>query len=123
MIGRSLGSGVASYLAANREVSKLVLITPYDSISNVAQSHYPVFPAKWLMKDKFESIKYAPSINSKVLILYVENDQVVPMIHTKNLLKALPGAQSQLIQDAAHNDISSKFQYQKLLSEFMTAKK
>ena len=51
VIGRSLGSGVASYLASRKPVTRLVLITPFDSILRVAQSVYPVFPVSWLLKD------------------------------------------------------------------------
>ena len=118
VIGRSLGSGVASYLAANRKISKLVLITPYDSISRVAQSHYPVFPVKWLLKDQFDSIGYAPAISSKMLVLYAEQDQVIPMKHTQNLLTHLPAAKPHMIKGTTHNDISTNFEYQKLLVDF-----
>lgn len=121
VIGRSLGSGVASYLAAHRPVEKLVLITPYDSISNVAQSHYPIFPVRWLIKDRFDSVSYASSMNSKTLVLYAENDLVVPMKHTTRLLNYLPDAQSHMIKGTAHNDISSNHQYQKLLAEFINS--
>ncbi len=118
VIGRSLGSGVASYLAANRKVLKLVLITPYDSISRVAQSHYPVFPVKWLLKDQFDSTRYAPTISSQILVLYAQQDQVIPMGHTKNLLTYLPAAKSHMKKNATHNDISTNIAYQKLLVDF-----
>ncbi len=118
VIGRSLGSGVASYVAAHRDVLKLVLITPYDSIRNVAQSHYPFFPVKWLIKDQFDSSRYASSINCQILVMYAEHDQVVPMVHTKELLKFLPNAKSHLIKGTAHNDISSNNEYQNLLMDF-----
>ena len=118
VIGRSLGSGVASYVAANRDILKLVLITPYDSIRNVAQSHYPFFPVQWLIKDPFDSSRYPTSIDSQILVVYAEHDQVVPMVHTKQLLKFLPNAKSHLIKGTAHNDISSNFEYQKILMVF-----
>lgn len=122
VIGRSLGSGVASYLASKRDISKLVLTTPYDSISNVAQSHYPVFPAKWLIKDPFDSTLYVPSVNSKILVLYAEHDNVIPMIRTKKLFKFLPEFSAQMIKGTNHNNISSHPHYQKLLAEFMNTK-
>ena len=121
VIGRSLGSGVASYLAANREVAKLVLTTPYDSISSVAQSHYPMFPVKWFIKDAYSSISYVPSISAQILVLYAEHDQVIPMIHTRNLLKVLPDAKSKMIEGTTHNDISSNPQYKKLITEFINS--
>ena len=53
--GRSLGTAVATYVAAYREVSKLALITPFDSIVNVAQGKYPVYPVHLLLHDTFDS--------------------------------------------------------------------
>ena len=42
--GRSLGSGVAIQLATERDVDKLILVTPYDSMVNVARYYYPFLP-------------------------------------------------------------------------------
>ena len=50
VIGRSLGSGVAVYLASARKVDKLVLVTPYDSIENVAKKSFPIFPISLLFE-------------------------------------------------------------------------
>ena len=44
VIGRSLGSGVAVYLASKRPLNKLALITPYDSIKSLGQSKFIIFP-------------------------------------------------------------------------------
>ncbi len=44
VIGRSLGSGVATYLASERVVTKMALVTPFDSIEHLAADHYPIFP-------------------------------------------------------------------------------
>ena len=47
IIGRSLGTAVASYVASKRDVKKLVLITPFDSIENIAKSKYPFLPVSF----------------------------------------------------------------------------
>jgi pimeloyl-ACP methyl ester carboxylesterase len=59
--GRSLGSGVAVYLAARRPLEKLILLTPYDSVAAVAQKIYPMFPVRYLIKDRFDSSTTAKS--------------------------------------------------------------
>lgn len=89
IIGRSLGSGIACYVASLRPVEKLALITPYDSISNVAQSAYPLFPVKWLLKDHYDSMSYVPDIESEILIQIVNDDLVVPNKGSEILVKAL----------------------------------
>ena len=53
--GRSLGSGVAVHLASLRPVKRLVLVTPYDSLAEIAASQFRFFPVRWLLLDKFES--------------------------------------------------------------------
>ncbi|MBC8212326.1 MAG: alpha/beta hydrolase [Gammaproteobacteria bacterium] len=120
VIGRSLGSGVACYLAAHRNVDKLALITPYDSIENVAQSHYFFFPVKWLLKDKFDSISIAPALHNQTLVLMAEHDQVIPLKHSHRLVQALTSArlETQLISAASHNDILAHLATQSLLTEF-----
>ncbi|RLA08504.1 MAG: alpha/beta hydrolase, partial [Gammaproteobacteria bacterium] len=78
LMGRSLGSGVAVYLASKREIDRLYLLTPYDSIAEVAQTHYPYFPTSYLIRDRFESTAYAANLNALVLIVAAEFDRVVP---------------------------------------------
>ena len=121
VIGRSLGSGVACYLAAHRDVDKLILTTPYDSIQNVAQSHYPLFPVRWLLKDRFDSLSYVSDIHSPILVLLAEHDRIVPLANSKRLLSAINDSkrQSQMIPGSLHNDISSNPAYQKALTSFI----
>lgn len=120
IIGRSLGSGVACYVAAQREVQKLALITPYDSIKNVAQSAYPTFPVKWLLKDHFDSVSYSPAISSDILILIVSSDQVVPNSGTEHLIQALSHnpVQVERYSNVTHAGVSDSMEYQKKLSGF-----
>ena len=119
-IGRSLGSGLGIYLAANRGLEKLVLLTPYDSIAEVAQSHYPMFPTRYLVRDKFESINRAADITVPVLIMAAEHDPVVPNIHTEKLLKRLTNSnvQFQMVKNVAHNNIEESTEYRTALFNF-----
>ncbi len=80
IIGRSLGTAVASYLAAESNISKLVLITPFDSIEHIAQDSFPIYPMNLLLKDKFNSLGLAKDIKAKTLIMVAENDLV--MVHS-----------------------------------------
>lgn len=107
VIGRSLGSGVASFLAEQRPVSKLVLITPYDSIMLLAKSHYPVFPIRWMLLDHFDSLSRAPRLNNETLILLADQDHVVPHRHSYNLVKAFPPerVETSVISNTRHDSI------------------
>ncbi|MEN8214763.1 MAG: alpha/beta hydrolase, partial [Pseudomonadota bacterium] len=64
VIGRSLGSGVATWLASSRKVERLVLITPFDSAQEIAQKAYPYFPMSLLLKEKHDSWSRAQQIDS-----------------------------------------------------------
>ena len=121
VIGRSLGSGVASYLAAERTVDKLVLITPFDSIENVAKSKFPIFPISLLLKDKYKSIDRVDKIKASTLILIAERDEVIPRRSSKKLAAAFPASQVTIttVENAMHNDIHFSPAYTAALAEFV----
>ena len=121
IIGRSLGSGVASYVASQRDVEKLALITPYDSIKNVAQSHYPIFPVKWLLKDAFDSLSRATEISSPTLIMMAEFDQVIPRKHSEKLAASMQhlDLQTHVLAATNHNDIGASRDFAKHLQSFL----
>lgn len=119
-IGRSLGSGVAVYLGTNRDIEKLMLLTPYDSIAQVAQSQYPMFPTRYLVRDKFDSISRAADITVPSLIMAAEHDLVVPNIHTDRLLKQLVNSdvQFQMVKNVTHGNVQKSAEYQAALLNF-----
>lgn len=88
VIGRSLGSGVAIMVAAEQQVDALVLVTPYDSILQLAKQNYPLMPHKLLLRHPFNSMPYAPRITSPTLVIKSETDAIVPHHNTDNLLLA-----------------------------------
>lgn len=88
VIGRSLGSGVATYLAAKRIVQRLVLVTPFDSVERIAQSQYPIYPIFLMLKDKFNSVRWARKITAPTLILLAEHDTVTPHQNSQRLANA-----------------------------------
>jgi len=121
VIGRSLGSGVATCIASKRDIEKLVLITPFDSIQNVAQHKYWLYPMPFLLKDKFDSLSRIKQIKAQTLILIAENDEVIGLKHTNNLIKAFPVSQVRVetIKNAGHNTLSDDERYSLLLREYL----
>ena len=120
IIGRSLGSGVASYLASQRPVKKLALITPFDSIAELAQSHYRWLPARWLVSDAYASQHYLQQYAGSLLILRAGRDQVVPAANTDQLIAALTGPANVVdFPQADHNDIALDPRYQQALQDFL----
>ena len=113
VIGRSLGSGVATRLASRRPASSLVLVTPYDSIQELAARQFPFLPIRWLLTDKFESWRDAPAIRVPTLLLAAANDQVIPRASTEKLYRAFSQGVASLkfIPDVDHNTISASALY------------
>jgi pimeloyl-ACP methyl ester carboxylesterase len=120
VVGRSLGSGVATYLASQRPVERMALATPFDSLANVAQAHYPMFPVHWLLKDRYDSVRYVRHYNGPILVLRAGRDEVVPSVDTDRLLYAMQKAPLVMtFPSAGHNSIADAPGYAAALSEFM----
>lgn len=108
VIGRSLGSGVASHVASKRAVSRLALVTPFDSMSEVAQARYPWLPVRALVKDRFESDHYLSKFPNPVLIIRAGHDQVIGWQRTQSLIDALPKPPRVLeLPQAGHNSVQA----------------
>lgn len=119
--GRSLGSGVATYLAEKRTLKSLVLITPYDSMLKIVQNKFPFFPIKLLLKDHYNSLSRAKKISEDILVIAAEFDQVIPMTHTQNLINSFQENQVQLhvIKQSGHNSLSNHIDYYEALRDFL----
>lgn len=120
VIGRSLGTGVATYLASQREVQGLILITPYDSIASIAKKKYPMFPIEYLLRNKFESVKYMPHVKSPVGLIDVKDDDTVPMYHFNALKKTVPNVSLHVrLDDTTHGDVLTHKDFEKVIKEMI----
>lgn len=118
-LGRSLGSGVATYLTSQRQIHRLVLVTPYDSIAAMAKTQFPWLPVDWLLQDRYDSIERAPSIKAPTTLLVAERDEIIPTSSSRRLFEAFqPGtAELHLLRGAGHNDIGLHPQYLPLIAQ------
>jgi hypothetical protein len=98
-------------------VDRLVLVTPYDSLQELAAAQFPYFPVRWLLLDKFESWKHAPQIAAPTLIIAAENDEVIPRASTDLLRSRFREgvASFRVVAGAGHNTISDRPEYISLL--------
>lgn len=121
LIGRSLGSGVAAHVAHQRDIDRLVLVTPYDRMRTVASLHYPWLPVGWLLRENYDSVDWLKDARTPILIVRAGNDRVVPAASTDALLHALPAATTReiIIPDANHDSISTRSEYLEALSTFL----
>jgi uncharacterized protein len=119
LIGRSLGSGVAVQVAAVRPIAKLILVTPYDSIANIAAQLYPWLPIRLLLQDKFESWKFAQNITAPSVIIAADVDDIIPRRNTMALYDAFPkgSVHMHVVAKTDHNSIVHCPEYWRLLAQ------
>lgn len=121
VVGRSLGSGIASMLAARRPVAGAILVTPFDRLSDVAQQHYRYFPVGMLLRHPFPSSDWASQATAPALFLAAEHDTIVPPAHARRLYDAWGGKKEfHLLPVAGHNDIERQPDYYPLIRKFLT---
>lgn len=95
--GESLGSGVATALAATRKVGRVILESPFTSAADIGASVYWYLPVRLLMKDQFRSDQRIRHVTAPVLILHGTDDRVVPMAFGERLY-ALANEPKQMVR-------------------------
>lgn len=121
VIGYSLGSGIATYLASKRLLSSIALVAPYDSMLSVAREHYPFYPMSILLKDRYDSISRVDDVNEQVLVVVAEEDLAVPYELSRQLIDAFPPEQIKVkvIRGADHNSLLVADDFYTALKKFM----
>ena len=105
--GESLGSGVAAAVAADPPVpvEGLILMTPWDSLTDMARKQFPFLPVKWIMRDRYDSVKNLENFQKPVALVMAENDEIVPAERSQRLYQSLSAPKRKwIIQRAGHND-------------------
>ncbi|MFQ5618193.1 MAG: alpha/beta hydrolase [Rhodospirillales bacterium] len=110
LYGESLGTGVAvqmaSEMASENPVGALVLEAPLTSMDDVAAHHYPYVPARWLIKDHFDSAAKIAGINTPLLIIHGDRDRTIPMKFGRMLFKAaVEPKESRWLEGGNHEDL------------------
>ena len=120
LIGRSLGAAIAVYLAARRDVQRLALVTPFDSLRSLARTFYPVFPTSLLLRDAYDAAEMATRVRAPALVLVAERDEIIPRQSSETLADALGGPSViRFVNDTGHNTIGASSDYGRALREFM----
>jgi len=102
VIGNSLGSGVATEIAARHRIGGLVLVSGFASLVRVAGDHYPYVPTRLLVLDRFENAAKFPSITCPILLLQGTADTLVSVAHARALAEANRSATLELVPGVGH---------------------
>lgn len=120
VMGRSLGTGIATYLASKREVKGVILITPYDSILSIARKQYPYFPISLLLKHSFESAKNLLHVKAPIGLIEVVNDTVVTKYHFDKLRAKVKNLILHVrLENTTHGDVLNHPDFEKSIEKML----
>jgi pimeloyl-ACP methyl ester carboxylesterase len=108
VLGESVGAGVAAAVAGvlgTNGVDGLVLVTPWDSLTHLAQRRYWFLPVRLLLRDRFDNIAHANAYGGPVAVVVAEDDRIVPRCHADALYGALRVPKRRwVLPNCGHND-------------------
>jgi pimeloyl-ACP methyl ester carboxylesterase len=106
LAGESLGAAVAAAVAAGAPelTAGLALITPWDSLADVARRHYRFVPV-CLLRDRYDSVANLRAYRGPVAVVVAADDDIIPPPHAERLFASLAGTKRRwLLPGAGHND-------------------
>lgn len=105
LLGESIGSGVATYVASQIPVEGLILISPYTSVRALASTHFSWIPTGLVLRHPFPADEWAKQVSAPVLILHGENDQTIPFEMGQAQAKTFSNLRAFVaLPGAGHND-------------------
>ncbi len=116
--GRSLGSAVASHLAATKTVQALILETAYTSMKAMASYVFPYLPS-FLVRYDLDNVKNIQGLSIPILIMHGTHDAVVPFNQGNTLAKQKSNAEFISIEGGSHNDLASYPLYWNAVEKFV----
>lgn len=120
--GFSIGSGVAASLAPKRDLAGLILVTPFDSLAQVAARHYPWLPVRLLFRHEMAAANWLSGTRTPTAILAGERDTLIPPSRTDALRKAIPNLVfDRTFKGAGHNDIYDRPDFQAAMRQALAA--
>ncbi|MEI8052241.1 MAG: alpha/beta fold hydrolase [Bacteroidota bacterium] len=118
--GRSLGTGIAAYLASTVKTKALVLEAPYYSIPDLFSSYVPLYPMSAMANYKFTTGEYLKDVACPITIFHGTDDDVIPERCAEKLKISLkPEDKFILIKDGRHNDLSTHELYKKTMNALL----
>jgi fermentation-respiration switch protein FrsA (DUF1100 family) len=122
LYGRSLGSGLATPVAAQRAPRMLLLETPFNNLIDVSWHQVPLLPFRWLIRYPFRNDAAIRGVRCPVRIFHGTRDQVVPLACALKLYAAIPSQVDReilVVKGARHNDLYRFGQFREALAALL----
>lgn len=106
IIGQSIGTGPATWLATQFDAAGLVLEAPFTSLTDMSASQMPIFPTRWLLKDRFDSVSRIDEIDMPLVWIHGANDTLIPVALGQRVFDAAMEPKcAHIISKGEHNDL------------------
>ncbi len=121
VFGRSLGGGIASWLASRYTPGALILESNFTSLPDIAAARYWFMPIRLLMRIKYNTAERLSDVNCPVLIVHSHDDEEIPFIHGQQLFKFASEPKNSLEIAGTHNEgfITSGVLYEDGINSFI----
>ncbi|WP_319547702.1 serine aminopeptidase domain-containing protein [Desulfogranum marinum] len=106
--GESLGCGVVAGAVSKIQVpiQGVVLFLPWDTLPDLAQTHYWYFPARWLVHDAYNNIENLRQFEGRIAVVLAEKDEVVPVQHGMRLYESInTDKKLWVFKQTTHNEV------------------
>lgn len=119
LYGKSMGTGVASFVATQRPSQQLILETPYYSIDALARHYAPIYPVVPLTRYSFPIHTYLPKAATPVTLIHGTDDEIIPFAQAKKLAEENKGVQLVTIKNGKHNNLAAFPEFQSTLDSLL----
>jgi hypothetical protein len=120
VFGRSLGTAIATHLAAERPVAGAILVSPYDSMTAIGKLHYPWLPVSLLLRHRFDAVPDAKRDTMPMLAIVGGSDSIIPANRSRALFDAWTGPKTwHVVPDAGHNDLGRDDAFWQVVAGFL----
>jgi uncharacterized protein len=118
--GKSLGTGIAAYVAAHTHNQQLILETPYNSIADLFSCYAPIYPTSRMATFKIPTYSYLEQVNYPITIFHGTNDWVVPYRCAKKLKMVLKQTDKFVtLPNGTHHNLSTFSQYKTTIDSLL----
>lgn len=106
VLGKSLGSSIATHIAAHSQPASLVLDSAFTSMHEVIANVVPWLP-RFILPRLYDSLSQIPEIGCPTLVIHGERDELVPLSHGQRIYQTLQAPKAMhIVSGAGHNDIA-----------------
>lgn len=125
LMGTSLGTAVTAFHQTLQQPEKIILMAPFDKLSEIAKIHYPFIPINVFLREEYDSVEWLKNYTGKIVIIHGTEDEIIPIKLAKRLYESIPSDDKSFvtIEGANHNNLHSYSEVWEAVADFLNSKK